>query len=72
MSRRREKYIKESAYMRKITGRDQKKEAVVDYITMLALPYYIYGTSYVVQVDSVDETGLRKKNVIKFTERIWN
>ena len=58
---RREKYIKESAYMRKITGRDQKKEAVVDYITMLALPYYIYGTSYVVQVDSVDETDSGRK-----------
>lgn len=58
---RREKYIKESAYMRKITSRDQKKEAIVDYITMLALPYYIYGTSYVVQVDSVDETDSGRK-----------
>lgn len=58
---RREKYIKGSAYMRKITSRDQKKEAVVDYITMLALPYYIYGTSYVVQVDSVDETDSGRK-----------
>ncbi len=57
----REKYIKDSSYMQKITGRDQKKEAVVDYITMLALPYYIYGTSYVVQVDSVDETDSGRK-----------
>lgn len=57
----REKYIRESAYMRKITSKDQKKEAVVDYITMLALPYYIYGTSYVVQVDSVDETDSGRK-----------
>ena len=58
---KRQKYIQGSSYMRKITDKDKKKEAVVDYITMLALPYYVYGTRYVIQVDSVDETDSGRK-----------
>lgn len=58
---KREKYIKGSSYMQKITNKDGKKEAVVDYITMLALPYYLYGTKYVIQLDSVDETDSGRK-----------
>lgn len=58
---KRRPYLEGSTYMQKITGRDTRKEAVVDYITMLALPYYLYGTRYVVQVDSVDETDSGRK-----------
>lgn len=58
---KRKPYIDKSSYMQKITDRDTRKEAVVDYITMLALPYYLYGTRYVVQVDSVDETDSGRK-----------
>lgn len=54
-------YIKNSSYMRKLTTVSNKKESVVDYITMLALPYYVYGTKYVLQLDSVDETDSGRK-----------
>ncbi len=59
--RQREKYIKKSSYMRKITNISGKKDAVIDYITMLALPWYLYGTRNVVQLDSVDETDSGRK-----------
>lgn len=58
---KREPFIRDSSYMRKLTGVNGKKDAVVDYITMLALPYYIYGTRHVVQLDSLDETDSGRK-----------
>lgn len=59
--RKRQRFIKDSSYMRKLTNVDGKKDVVVDYITMLALPYYIYGTEHIVQLDSVDETDSGRK-----------
>jgi hypothetical protein len=47
--------------MQKITNVSGKKDAVIDYITMLALPYYLYGTKYVLQLDSSDETDSGRK-----------
>jgi hypothetical protein len=58
---KRSPYIQNSSYIQKITNVSGKKDAVVDYITMLALPYYVYGTRYVVQLDSVDETDSGRK-----------
>lgn len=57
----REHYLKNSSYIQKITNVSGKKDSVIDYITMLALPYYIYGTSKIVQLDSVDETDSGRK-----------
>lgn len=54
-------YIQNSSYIKKITNVSGKKDAVIDYITMLALPFYIYGTRLVVQLDSVDETDSGRK-----------
>lgn len=54
-------YIQNSSYIQKITNVSGKKDAVIDYITMLALPFYIYGTRTVVQLDSVDETDSGRK-----------
>ncbi len=58
---KREPFIRASSYMQKLTGTNGKKDAVVDYITMLALPYYVYGTRHVVQLDSLDETDSGRK-----------
>lgn len=57
----REPYIRDSAYMRKLTNAEGRKDAVVDYITMLALPYYFFGIRHVIQVDSLDETDSGRK-----------
>ena len=54
-------YIENSSHMRKITNISGKKESVVDYITMLALPYYIYGIETIVQLDNVEETDSGRK-----------
>lgn len=58
---KRKKYIENSSYIQKLTNINDKKEAVIDYITMLALPYYFYGTNHIVQLDSVDETDSGRK-----------
>lgn len=58
---KREPFVSGSAYMCKLTREDGRKESVVDYITMLALPYYFYGTKHVIQLDSLDETDSGRK-----------
>ena len=58
---KREPFVDGSSYMCKLTREDRRKESVVDYITMLALPYYIYGTKHVIQLDSLDETDSGRK-----------
>jgi hypothetical protein len=58
---KREQYIEVQAILRKITGITEKTEAIKDYISMPALPYYIYGIKNIVQVDSIDETDSYRK-----------
>ena len=58
---KREPYLKASSYIQKLTKDDGKSESIIDYITMLALPWYIYGTKYIVQFDSLDETDSGRK-----------
>lgn len=58
---KREPYVSGSSYMCKLTREDGRKESVVDYITMLALPFYVYGTRHVIQLDSLDETDSGRK-----------
>ena len=58
---KREPFVSSSSYMCKLTREDGRKESVVDYITMLALPYYFYGTKHVIQLDSLDETDSGRK-----------
>ncbi|MBE5870503.1 MAG: hypothetical protein E7294_04495 [Lachnospiraceae bacterium] len=58
---KRNPYIENSGYIQKITNISGKKDSVIDYITMLALPYYVYGTKSIVQLDSVDETDSGRK-----------
>lgn len=47
--------------IRRLTARREKTDAVFDYISVLALPYYIWGTSQVIQIDSLDETDSLRK-----------
>lgn len=58
---RRETYITEHYYNQNITSNDYKRDSIMDYITMVALPHYFYGTQTVLQIDSIDETDSHRK-----------
>lgn len=58
---RRQQYIQKLSRLSRITDYEGKLEAIIDYITMLALPYYVYGTQNVLQIDSVDEADSMRK-----------
>ena len=58
---KRASYIEKQSFTRKTMQMGWRAEAVIDYITMLALPFYIFGTRDVVQVDSLDETDSGRK-----------
>lgn len=58
---KREQYIHKLSRMGRVTVYKGKTDAVIDYITMLALPYYVYGTHSVLQIDSVDEADSMRK-----------
>jgi len=58
---KRERYIHKLLRMGQVTGEKGKTEAIIDYITMLALPYYVYGIRNVLQIDSVDEADSMRK-----------
>jgi len=54
-------YVENSPYIQKITNISGKKDSIIDYIMLVALPYYIYGTKTLIQVDGVDETDSGRK-----------
>lgn len=58
---RRGHYIDKLYHMGKLTANKGKTDAIIDYITMLALPFYIYGTRNLLQIDSVDEADSMRK-----------
>lgn len=58
---KREQYIHKLSRMGRVTEYKGRTEAIIDYITMLALPYYVYGTGNVLQIDSVDEADSMRK-----------
>lgn len=47
--------------VRSLTGIPEKLEAVKDYVSMPGLPYYLYGITNVLEVDSMDETDSFRK-----------
>lgn len=51
----------EARMLKKATGIKEKQDAVVDYITMLAMPYYLGNVQHVLQVDSSDEADSARK-----------
>lgn len=58
---KREHYIHKLLRMGQVTVNKERTDAIIDYITMLALPYYFYGTRNVLQIDSVDEADSMRK-----------
>lgn len=59
--RMREPFIERHKVLRRITGIPEKLESIKDYISMLALPYYLYGIQDILQVDSLDEIDSFRK-----------
>ncbi len=58
---RRQQYASKLPRLGRVTEHLGRTDAVIDYITMLALPYYVYGTRHVLQIDSVDEADSMRK-----------
>ncbi len=58
---KREPFFRKSGMIHRMTAKREKTDAVFDYISMLALPYYIWGTTQVIQVDNLDETDSYRK-----------
>lgn len=58
---RREVYFQNSGLIHRLTAKRAKTDAIFDYISMLALPYYFWGTPQVIQIDSLDETDSFRK-----------
>lgn len=58
---KRQQYVRKLSRQGRVTEYRGRTEAVTDYITMLALPYYIYNTRHVLQIDSSDEADSMRK-----------
>ena len=54
-------YIERGKVLRSLTRLPEKIEPIKDYISMPALPFYLYGATNLLQVDSVDETDSYRK-----------
>ena len=54
-------FMERQRTLRTLTGIPEKLESVKDYVSMPALPYYLYGIEHVVEVDSMDETDSFRK-----------
>ena len=59
--KKREAYFKNSGLIHRMTTKRKKTDAIFDYISMLALPYYLWGTPQVIQIDNLDETDSFRK-----------
>ena len=57
----RELYFQNSGLIHRMTAKRAKTDAVFDYISMLALPYYFWKTPQVIQIDNLDETDSFRK-----------
>ncbi|MBR0282368.1 MAG: hypothetical protein IJQ81_12400 [Oscillibacter sp.] len=58
---RRAAYIERGKVLRSLTRLPEKIEPIKDYISMPALPFYLFGETNLLQVDSVDETDSYRK-----------
>ena len=54
-------FMERGKTLRTLTGIPEKLESVKDYVSMPALPYYLYGIENVLEVDSMDETDSFRK-----------
>lgn len=58
---KRELYFQKSGLIHRLTSKRKKTDAIFDYISMLALPFYFWGTPHVIQIDNLDETDSYRK-----------
>ena len=54
-------YIERGKVLRSLTRLPEKIEPIKDYISMPALPFYLFGATNLLQVDSADETDSYRK-----------
>lgn len=54
-------YMNRNKIVRNLTGIPEKLESVKDYVSMPALPYYLWGIDNIIEVDSMDETDSFRK-----------
>lgn len=54
-------YIERNRIIRNLTGIPEKVESIKDYVSMPALPYYLFGIENVLEVDSMDEADSFRK-----------
>ena len=54
-------FIDSPKFLKNLTSRPEYLEAVKDYVSMPALPYYLIDAKFILQVDSVDETDSYRK-----------
>ena len=58
---KRVQYIEKVKFLKSLTRRLESLESIKDYVSMPALPFYLFGSKYILQVDSVDETDSYRK-----------
>ena len=56
-------YIERNRVIRKLTKYEERVEPVKDYVSMPALPYYLFGAQNCIEIDSMDETDSYRKCV---------
>lgn len=54
-------YIERNKILRGITRIPEKLESIKDYVSMPALPYYLFGIDNVIEINSMDETDSFRK-----------
>ena len=54
-------YIERGKVLRSLTRLPEKVEPIKDYISMPALPFYLFGANNILEVNSVDETDAFRK-----------
>lgn len=54
-------FMERNKILRGLTGIPEKLESIKDYVSMPALPYYLFGIRNVIEVDSMDETDSFRK-----------
>ena len=54
-------FIERNKILKSLTSNDAKLESIKDYISMPALPYYIFGSENILEVNSMDETDSYRK-----------
>lgn len=58
---RRHPFIERNKVLRGLTSVLEKLESIKDYVSMPALPYYLWGYENIIEVDSMDETDSYRK-----------